>query len=147
MNGTPQSVISLVSYRDISFGRSILPFCRGVLSTGCVIYQWRDHNTFGYKNISLFFIATKGSKRLHWHRVGDRHSECYLFFDWRFDTIQNCFSAEHQPSGSLLAICFPNLIESLTKSEWLPCHYIIWLTPTYFPSGSQFMWSVSAVPY
>ena len=72
------------------------------------------------------------------------HSETYFFFDGRFYT-ETFLSQKLSPLGrpQLAGRC-PNLTESLNY-QWISRHYIIFLTPTHFSSGSQFTWFISAV--
>ena len=68
----------------------------------------------------------------------DTYSQPYFFFDGWFSTW-----------GHFCSDCLLLLTDRQYGSVyWLRifCHYIIFLTPTYFPSGSQFTWFISVFP-
>ena len=115
--------------------------------------QWRDHNTFAYKNITFSFITTKRSKGLNVkERQRDRETgDCYNWHYVETDIFRDLLlcqglwyrpAAWHPPPADLS-------IPGCSPDEWLPsssCHYIIFGTLTHTPSGFQFTWFISVVP-
>ena len=104
-----------------------------------------------YIYIYIFFIVTKGSKRLQVREIKRRRTRTAITDIALGINIQGITSAS-QPAAAWIplrqtcSLADYSGSDRISNLQRISRHYIIFLTPTPFSSNSQFTWFIYVVP-